>query len=78
MTLGLENAVLYFCIVQDKQAVAYEEMSGSDEEAGDHDAYLEHMKAEGKQRDEEDDDDDSSGISKRNIIFNVTLMFFSV
>ncbi|XP_025092777.1 FACT complex subunit SSRP1-like [Pomacea canaliculata] len=44
----------------DKQAVAYEEMSGSDEEAGDHDAYLEHMKAEGKQRDEEDDDDDSS------------------
>nr|KAG5686580.1 hypothetical protein BaRGS_005151 [Batillaria attramentaria] len=43
----------------DKQAVAYEEMSGSDEEGGDHDAYLQKVKAEGKQR-EEDDDTDSS------------------
>jgi len=38
-------------------------MSGSDEDKGDHDAYLEKMKREGKQRQDEDDDDDddSSG-----------------
>ena len=35
-------------------------MSDSDEEGGDHDAYLERMKREGKDRDE-DDSDDSSG-----------------
>ena len=42
-----------------------EGMSGSDEE-GEHDAYMERMKAEGKQRDDDDDDggdddDDSTG-----------------
>ena len=43
--------------------MTYEEMSGSDEDKGDHDAYLEKMKREGKQRQDEDDDDDddSSG-----------------
>jgi hypothetical protein len=35
-------------------------MSDSDAEGGDHDAYLERMKAEGKDRDD-DDSDDSSG-----------------
>ncbi|XP_050407825.1 FACT complex subunit SSRP1 [Patella vulgata] len=34
-------------------------MSGSDEEGGDHDAYLERMKAEGKQRQDDDEDDDT-------------------
>ena len=40
-------------------------MSGSDEE-GEHDAYMERMKAEGEQRDDgdggDDDDDDSTGM----------------
>ncbi|XP_076472913.1 FACT complex subunit SSRP1-like isoform X2 [Babylonia areolata] len=46
----------------DKGSVTYEEMSDSDEDKGDHDAYLEKMKREGKQRliEEDDDDDDSS------------------
>lgn len=43
----------------DKSSVVYEEMSGSDEEGGGHDAYLAKVKAEGKQR-EEDDETDSS------------------
>ncbi|KAL8589458.1 hypothetical protein ACOMHN_061669 [Nucella lapillus] len=49
----------------DKGSVAYEEMSNSDEDKGDHDAYLEKMKREGKQRlmDDDDDDDDSSDVS---------------
>ena len=41
-----------------------EGMSGSEEE-GEHDAYMERMKAEGEQRDDDgagdDDDDDSTG-----------------
>ena len=40
--------------------MSYNEMSDSDEEGGDHDAYLERMKREGKDRDD-DDSDDSSG-----------------
>ena len=50
--------------LQNKTAVKYDEMSDSDDEKGDHDAYLERMKREGKERvevDEDDDDDDSSG-----------------
>jgi len=44
-----------------------ERMSGSEEE-GEHDAYMERMKAEGKERDVDDDggdddDDDSTGES---------------
>lgn len=39
-----------------------EEMSGSEDE-GDHDAYLEHMKREGKQREEDEDETDSSGVT---------------
>ncbi|KAK3764831.1 hypothetical protein RRG08_041250 [Elysia crispata] len=41
------------------KAVSYNEMSDSDEEGGDHDAYLERMKREGKDRDEDDSDDSS-------------------
>ncbi|GFN86488.1 fact complex subunit ssrp1 [Plakobranchus ocellatus] len=41
------------------KAVSYNEMSDSDEEGGDHDAYLERMKREGKDREEEDSDDSS-------------------
>ncbi|CAG5125389.1 unnamed protein product [Candidula unifasciata] len=44
------------------KSVNYNEMSDSDEEGGDHDAYLERMKAEGKDRDD-DDSDDSSDVS---------------
>ncbi|XP_076453034.1 FACT complex subunit SSRP1-like isoform X2 [Babylonia areolata] len=44
----------------DKTSVTYEEMSGSDEDKGDHDAYLEKMKREGKERQDDDDSDDSS------------------
>lgn len=42
-----------------------EDMEGSDED-GEHDAYLERMKAEGKNREDDDldDDTDSSGIEK--------------
>lgn len=39
-----------------------DDMVDSDEDAPEHDAYLERMKREGKQREEDDDDDsDSSG-----------------
>ena len=37
-----------------------DDMAGSDEDEH-HDAYLERMKAEGKERDEDDDETDSSG-----------------
>ncbi|XP_059146282.1 FACT complex subunit SSRP1-like [Physella acuta] len=38
---------------------SYNEMSDSDAEGADHDAYLERMKAEGKDRDDDDSDDSS-------------------
>uniref|UniRef100_A0A0B7A0T5 FACT complex subunit SSRP1 n=1 Tax=Arion vulgaris TaxID=1028688 RepID=A0A0B7A0T5_9EUPU len=41
------------------KTISYNEMSDSDEEGGDHDAYLERMKAEGKDRDDDDSDDSS-------------------
>ncbi|KAI8783219.1 FACT complex subunit SSRP1 [Biomphalaria glabrata] len=41
------------------KTVSYNEMSDSDAEGGDHDAYLERMKAEGKDRDDDDSDDSS-------------------
>jgi len=37
--------------------VSYNEMDGSDDEGGDHDAYMERMKAEGKDRDDDSFDD---------------------
>ncbi|KAL8591541.1 hypothetical protein ACOMHN_055508 [Nucella lapillus] len=43
-----------------KSAANYEEMSDSDNDKGDHDAYLEKMKREGKERQDDDDSDDSS------------------
>ncbi|ESP04179.1 hypothetical protein LOTGIDRAFT_207546 [Lottia gigantea] len=42
-----------------KSTVSNVDLSGSDEEGGDHDAYLERMKAEGKQRDDGDEDDET-------------------
>ncbi|XP_012942968.2 FACT complex subunit SSRP1 [Aplysia californica] len=41
------------------KSISYNEMSDSDAEGGDHDAYLERMKAEGKDRDDDDSDDSS-------------------
>ncbi|CAL1528533.1 unnamed protein product [Lymnaea stagnalis] len=41
------------------KTTSYNEMSDSDAEGGDHDAYLERMKAEGKDRDDDDSDDSS-------------------
>lgn len=44
--------------------IDYDAMMDSDEDQGQHDAYLERMKAEGRDRDSDalDDDSDSSGI----------------
>ena len=44
--------------IQDKKGASYDDMLSSDEEG--HDAYLERMKAEGKQRNEDEEDEDSS------------------
>ena len=64
---------------QDK--VTYNEnMSGSDED--DHDAYMERMKAEGKEKDvdyvagEEDDDDESDGESRYSHLLLVWAIFY--
>ena len=56
-----KQAWFVICWLQDK-APYRDDMSGSDDE-DDHDAYLERMKAEGKDRQsgDEDDDSDSSG-----------------
>ena len=40
-------------------------MLGSDDEDGTHDAYLERMKAEGKDRDSDDMDDDSDSSGEK-------------
>ena len=54
--------MIMIVLFQDKRSVNYDELSGSDEDKGQHDAYLEKMKREGKQREEDDDEDDSSGL----------------
>lgn len=50
-------------------------MMDSDEDQGQHDAYLERMKAEGAGRDSDalDDDSDSSGKALNNSVLNLTI-----
>ncbi|XP_070184989.1 LOW QUALITY PROTEIN: FACT complex subunit SSRP1-like [Littorina saxatilis] len=49
--------------LDNKVSANYEDMADSDEDKGDHDAYMEKMKREGKQRQDDDDDDNSSDVS---------------